>query len=336
MLFILRKMEGFKMKRVYQVLLLLLLSVGLLVGCGATEEKETNQSDQGAKTEKTENVAFPVTIKDATDQDVVIEAKPEKIISLMPSNTEIAFALGLGDEVVGVSDNDTYPEEALEKEKIGGMEFNIEKIISLQPDLVLAYGGSSMGSSAEGLQQIRDAGIAVLVVNDATSFTAVYDAINMIGTATGKQGEAETLVASMKAKVEEIKEKAATIKDEDKKKVYIEVSPAPDMYSVGKNTFMDEMLTIINAENVVTEADWPRVDQEAIIASNPDVIITTYGFYTEDAVEQVLNREGWQDVNAVKNKQVADVHSDKVTRSGPRLVEGVEELAKAVYPDIFK
>ena len=103
------------------------------------------------------------------------------------------------------------------------MDFNVEKIISLQPDLVLAHGGSAMGSSAEGLQQLRDAGITVLVVNDATSFAAVYDAINMIGTATGKQEEAETIIADMKEKVEEIEEKAATIKDEDKKKVYIEV-----------------------------------------------------------------------------------------------------------------
>ena len=110
---------------------------------------------------------------------------------------------------------------------------------------------------------------------------------------------------------------------------------APDMYAAGKNTFMDEMLTIIHAENVVTEEEWPKMDQEAIIASNPDVIITTYGFYTDDAVEQVLSREGWQDINAVKNKQVVDVESDKVNRSGPRLVEGVEEFAKAVYPDVF-
>ena len=99
---------------------------------------------------------------------------------------------------------------------------------------------------------------------------------------------------------------------------------------------MDEMLTMINAENMVTEEGWPQMNQEAIIAGNPDVIITTYGCYAENAVEQVLGREGWQDINAIKNKQVVDVQSDKVTRSGPRLVEGVEELAKAVYPDIFK
>ena len=90
-----------------------------------------------------------------------------------------------------------------------------------------------------------------------------------------------------------------------------------------------------NANNIITEEGWPKIDQEAIIASNPDVIITTYGFYVEDPVGQVTSREGWQDINAVKNKQVVDVHSDKVTRPGPRLVEGVEEVAKAVYPDIF-
>ena len=95
-------------------------------------------------------------------------------------------------------------------------------------------------------------------------------------------------------------------------------------------------MTIINAENVVTEKEWPQIDQEAIIAANPDVILTTYGFYTEDPVGVVTSREGWQDMNAVKNKRIVDVDSDTVTRSGPRLIEGVEEVAKAVYPEIFK
>ena len=137
MLFILRKMGELEDERIYTLLFALLLSVMVLAGCGANSEKETNQSEQGAKTEQTEKAAFPVTIKDATGEDVVIEGKPEKIVSLMPSNTEIAFALGLGDKIVGVNDFDNYPEEALEKEKIGGMEFNVEKIISLQPILFL-------------------------------------------------------------------------------------------------------------------------------------------------------------------------------------------------------
>jgi iron complex transport system substrate-binding protein len=212
------------------------------------------------------------------------------------------------------------------------MEFNVEKILSLQPDLVLAH-SSAMGMSSEGFKQLKDAGITVLVVNDAKTFADVYDSIEMIGKATGTGDKTEKLVADMQAKVEGIKEKAAAIKEEDKKKVYIEIDPT--LFAAGKNTFIDEMLSMIQAENIVTEEGWPQMNQEAIIAGNPDVIITTYGSYTENAVEQVLNREGWQDINAIKNKQVVDVHSDKVTRPGPRLVEGVEELAKAVYPDIF-
>ena len=168
------------MKRIYTILFALLLSLMVLAGCGASGEKENSQSKQEAKTEQTEKTAFPVTIKDATDQEVVIEAQPEKIVSLIPSNTEIAFALGLGEEIVGVSDNDNYPDEVANIENIGGMEFNVEKIISLQPDVVLAQ-GSMVNSSAQGLQQLRDAGISVIVVNDAENFAEVYQSIEMIG-----------------------------------------------------------------------------------------------------------------------------------------------------------
>jgi iron complex transport system substrate-binding protein len=330
------------LKKLYALLFTLLFSIGLLVGCATGEGTETTENNQEAQTEEnekgseikqTEKSDFPVTIKDATDEEVVIEEKPERMVSLMPSNTEIVYELGLGDEIIGVTDNDTYPEEVLEKEKVGGMEFNVEKIISLKPDLVLAHGGS-MGMSSEGFEQLKNAGITVLVVNDSKTFADVYASIEMIGKATGAVEEAEKLVNDMKSKVEEIQEKATAVKEEDMKKVYVEVDPS--LYTVGKNTFMDEMLTMIKAENIVKEEGWPQLNQEAIIEANPDVIITTYGYYTENAVEQVLNREGWQDINAIKNKQVVDVQSDIVTRSGPRLVEGVEELAKAVYPDIFK
>ena len=148
------------------------------------QEAQTEENEKGSETEQTEKSDFPVTIKDATDEEVVIEEKPEKMVSLMPSNTEIAFELGLGDEIIGITDNDTYPEEALEKEKVGGMEFNVEKIISLKPDLVLAHGGA-MGMSSEGFGQLKDAGITVLVVNDSKTFADVYDSIEMIGKATG-------------------------------------------------------------------------------------------------------------------------------------------------------
>lgn len=320
------------MKKISSLLLILLLTIGVLTACGEQKEPVKNEGN-GNTEQKVEETSFPVTIKDALDNEVTLEEKPEKIVSLIPSNTEIAFALGLGEEVVGVSDFDNYPEEATTKEKIGGMEINIEKIISLQPNLVLAHASALNGT--EGLQQLRDAGLTVLVINDAQNFDQVFESIAMIGKATGETKNADELIKEMKDKLAEIKTKAEGIKE--KKKVFVEVSPAPEVYTTGKNTFMDEMISIINAENIANDQEgWIKIDQEAIIDKNPDVIITTYGFYTENATEQVLARQGWENVKAIKNKQVIDVDSDTVTRSGPRIVEGVEELAKAVYPEVFK
>ncbi|MEH7245840.1 ABC transporter substrate-binding protein [Neobacillus niacini] len=318
------------MKKLSTLLFLLLLTIGVLTACG--EQKEQVKEQNNGNSSKTEETAFPVTIKDALDNEITIKEKPEKIVSLIPSNTEIAFALGLGEEIVGVSNFDNYPEEVSTKEKIGDLSVNIEKVISLQPNLVLAHASTDLG---EGLQQLRDSGITVLVVNDAQTFDQVYDSIAMIGKATGATKEADNLTKDMQAKLAEIKDKAAKITD--KKKVLVEVSGAPDIFTTGKNTFMDDMISIINAENIANDQEgWIKIDEEAMITRNPDVIITTYGYYDDKAVEKVLSRVGWENVNAIKSKQVIDVDSDRVTRSGPRIVEGVEELAKAVYPEVFK
>ncbi|MFB7637411.1 ABC transporter substrate-binding protein [Peribacillus butanolivorans] len=320
------------MKKIYGLILVMLLTAGMMVGCNDTSKEGTKEKQQS---NHTENQAFPITIKDATGEKVTIKEQPKKIVTLIPSNTEVVFALGLGKKVVGVSDNDNYPEETKEIEKVGGMEMNTELIVSLKPDLVLAH-ASSAHNSNEGLQQLKDAGIDVLVVNDAQSFDEVYESINMIGQATGEHDKAKEIVANMKTKLKEIQEKAKSVKDKERKTVLVEVSPSPDIYTPGKNTFMNEMLNIISAENAAAELDgWAKIDEESMIAANPDVIITTYGYYTKDPVSEVTGRKGWEDVAAVKDGQVFDVHSDLVTRSGPRLIEGVEELAKSVYPNLF-
>lgn len=325
------------MKKWFSLLFLFIFAIGIVTGCGsngASEQKDVlnGETSQVADQSGDSGELFPITVTDAVGEDVIIEAKPERIVSLMPSNTEIAFALGLGDKIVGVSDYDNYPEEVNEIEKIGGLDLNIEKIISLSPDLVLAH-ESIINHAREGLEQIQKAGIKVIVVNDGTSFHDVYRAIEMIGQATGVMEKAETIIEEMKNKVKELQEKTAQITE--KKKVIIEVFHDP-ITVVGKNTFMDEMLQTIHAENGVGDLEgWPTLEPEAYIERNPDVIITTYGLYTENVIDSVLNRDGWSEVEAIKNKQVFDVHPDLVTRSGPRLAEGIEELAKAIYPEVF-
>ncbi|MGG3940073.1 ABC transporter substrate-binding protein [Peribacillus psychrosaccharolyticus] len=311
-----------------------LLVIGILTGCGSEVEEKQQQS--ASEIDKGKSAVFPVTLKDATGEQVTIEEEPQKIVSLIPSNTEIAFAMDLGEKIVGVSDYDNYPKETADIEKIGDLEFNVEKIISLSPDLVLAH-ESTADSAKEGLQQLRDSGISVVVINDAANFKDVYSSIEMLGKATGANHNANVLIDEMKTKLRTIEEKAAEIKQHEQKKVLVEVSGSPEIYVTGKNTFLDEMLQLINAKNAAADQEgWAKMEEESMIEENPDVIITTYGRYVEDVTSDILNRNGWEAVTAIKEKQVVDVNEDLVTRSGPRLAEGVEELAKAVYPDVFK
>ncbi|MFC0522730.1 ABC transporter substrate-binding protein [Pontibacillus salicampi] len=328
----------------WKQLLAILMVVSLLVGCASNGNDEAEQAntegeaaeEQTSSEDNDSDDTYPLTIRDAMDNEVTFEEAPKKIVSLIPSNTEILFSLGLGDRVVGVSDFANYPEEAASKEKIGGQELNIEKILSLEPDVVMAH-ASGAHNSEQGLQQLRDAGIPVYVVQDATSFESVYDTLASVGKITGTSGKASTIVEEMKASLVEIKQKADDIPNEEKKKVFMEVSPAPEIYTTGKGTFLNEMLNTINATNAVGDQEgWIKMNNEAIVELQPEVIVTTYGYYTENPKEKVMSREGWDSVPAIKEEQVYDVHSDLVTRPGPRLIEGVNELAKAVYPDTFQ
>lgn len=324
------------MKKSVLSLFIFILTLLLLAGCGGGEtpaNENNNEHANQAETAKSTDEAFLVMVTDATGEEIAIESKPERIISLMPSNTEIAYELGLGKEIVGVLESDNYPEEVLEKEKVGNMELNVEKIIALKPDLVLSH-AARIESGAQAFEQLKNAGITVLTVNDAQNFDQVYESIAMIGKATGNMEKAEQLIKGMKEKIAEIQTKVADVPEQ--RTVFVEVEPAPEIFSTGKNTFMNEMLGIVNAKNIVDDKDgWVKMDQEAIIERNPDVIITTYGYFVEDAVDRIKNREGWQDISAIKNNRVMDVDSDSVTRTGPRLAEGVEYLAKAIYPEVF-
>lgn len=334
-IFIWNKQEEIRMKKFWQLWLTAILATFLLAACGTDDAKKddtpVNGSSQTDDQTAEEVAEFPVTLTDAVGNEITLEQAPETIVSMIPSNTEILFALGLNDEIVGVNDWDNYPEEALEKEKIGGQEFNVEKIVSMTPDVVFAH-ESMLGTGDEGLQQLRDAGINVFVVKNAADFEQTYETIETIGKATGKTEEAATIVEDMKAKVEEVLAKTANV--ENKKRVFIETSDAPEIYAPGKNTFMQQILDMIGAENVVTEENWVMISPEEIVKQNPDVIIVMYS-YVPDIVESVKNRDGFSDITAVKEDQVIQVDENLTSRTGPRLALGLEEIAKAIYPEAF-
>lgn len=335
------------MKKLWQFWLTAILAVLLLTACGSADNAKDSGSDNSTSTteqsdskkdadkesdDQADAVAYPLTVTDATGEEITLDKAPETIISTLPSNTEILFALGLDDEIIAVDDYSDYPEAAQSKDKIGDMNLNIEKIISLNPDIVFAHEMSLPGAE-EGFQQIRDAGINLYVVKNAMNFDETYGTIEAIGEATGKKAEAAQVIEDMKTKVDEVAEKTKDVKD--KKRVFVETSDVPEIYAPGKNTFMQEILDKIGAENVVTEDGWIMISPEEIVKQDPDVIVVMHD-YTPDVVNSVKKREGFADITAVKEDRVVQVDANLTSRTGPRLADGLEEVAKAVYPEAFQ
>jgi iron complex transport system substrate-binding protein len=329
---------GTRVRSLFALIIAMLLMIGT-IGCNASDQTSNTNTEQATDKSNDENNAesktFPVTITDGIGQTITLEKAPERIVSLIPSNTEIIYALGYGDKIIGVTDLDNYPEEVLNKEKVGGMELNLEKIISLNPDLVLANEWHKNGA-VDVVAKLQEAGITVLVVKDATSLEEVYETIRLLGQVTGMNGKAEEVVATMKDRYAAIVEKAKEIKDSDKKSVWVEISPPPELYTTGKGTFMHELIEAVGAVNVAGEQEgWPMLTEEQVVASNPDVILLTYN-YVDNAVESTLTRSGWEEVTAIKEKQVYLINGDTISRPGPRLMDALEEIAKTVYPDVYK
>ena len=315
----------------YLFLFMLMLTLSMLMfGCSSTED----DSNQKKEVSESTSTAFPVEVRDGSGESIKIEEKPDTIVSLLPSNTETAYALGLGEKIIGVSDYCNFPTEAADKPKVGGLEINIEKVLELNPDLLL-LSASHFNNAKDTIKQFQTAGIDVIIVPDANSFDGAYGTIELIAKATGTSDKADEIISDMKKEVAEIKEKASAIKD--KKKVWIEVSSSPDLYTAANGTYIDEMLDIIQAENIAADQEgWVTMNEEQVIDRNPDVILTTYGYYIENPEEKVYGRKAWSEVPAVQNKQVYDVDNDTVSRPGPRLTEGLQLIAEKIYPEIFK
>ncbi|MEG0384610.1 ABC transporter substrate-binding protein [Solibacillus cecembensis] len=318
------------MKKIQNLAMLLFMAMLVLVGCGAEDSKPaTNDTEQNetAKGEDSAAAQFPVTVTDSIGREITLEKQPERIISLTPSNTEILFGLGLDEEIVGVSDNDTFPEQVATKERVGGMEFNLELIASLKPDIVFAH-GSGMYNFEKGMEQLEAMGIPVFVVKNAVNFEETYETMKQMGQLTGKVAQAEEMVAIIQKDIEEITTKAAGL---DGKSAFIVVGTNPDLYAVGTGTFIHEMLSTIGVKNSVTQPDWPQYSAEQFVSDNPDVILVTY----KDDVEAILSNPAYAEMDAVKSGNVHLIDSDTTSRQGPRIVEGIQSIAQTIYPEVF-
>lgn len=336
-----------KKRSLAALMLSLLLVVGILTGCAGRQTAVSpdsppaapaaESSDQPADREagtgsagqaEPRQTAYPLTITDGAGRQVTIAAEPRRVISVAPSNTELMFALGKGDLLVGRSDWDDYPPEAQEIESIGGFYSpDYEKIISLEPDLLLLTSGSV--EAREKLE--NDYGLTTFVLNPS-NFEELYEGILALGQVVNAQEAAEALVADMQREVEAIAGKVALA--ENRPVVFYQVWHDP-ITTAGPGSFIDDMIRIAGGTNAASFAGepWPVISLEELVSADPDIIVTA----SEAAAREVRERPGWESIAAVKEGRVLGLPDENiVVRPGPRLIQGLQWFARNLHPELFE
>ncbi|MVO98955.1 ABC transporter substrate-binding protein [Paenibacillus lutrae] len=330
--------ESKQSKRYLQLILVFMLAL-LLTACGKNEQPPAgtaapSSSSPAPQTADSKKTQYPLKVKDATGKEFTFDKAPQKIISVSPAETEALFAIGLGDKIVGVSDYDDYPAEAKSKPKMGGIvQPNQESIIASGAEIV--FTGVSMKS--ESVEKLRAMNINVFKVEPKTVDDVIQNVL-LYGKITDHQEQAEKVVSKMKEELKKVTDAVKTVAADQKKKVYIEFSPG---WTVGKGEFMDELISLSGGVNAASDiTGWKQISEEKIIQANPDVILFANDVVddkTKKSLEQLIReRSGWGEIKAVKDNRVIGLDQNKLSRPGPRLTEGLLEMAKAIYPDLVK
>ena len=261
-----------------------------------------------------------ITVTDMYGREITLAEPATRIVVMQPSDCEILCAIGCEDAIVGRGQYVDYPASILEVPVVqSGSETNVEEILKLQPQVVLM---NSMDQSEEQVKQLEDNGVKV-VVSNTSNIESVYTAIRLAGALMGKDAEAEAVITDMETTFNEIKAKVSG----DPKKVYFEISPPPYLYSAGSSSYMNELAEICGVKNIFDDqADaWLMISEEQVIERNPDyiVLITNMG---SQGVEEILSRNGWGDINAIKNQKVFNDEDNCMARPSPRLKDAAIEL----------
>ena len=280
----------------------------------------------------------PITITDDLNRTVTVAEIPQRIISLSPSNTEILFALDLGDKVVGVTDFCDYPEELLAKIDTGETQrvgttfpgFNLETIVDLEPDVAFAIGATV----PEYVTDLEGLGIPVIILQPE-DIDGIFSDIELVGEVTGKEAEAETLIADLAELIDEI---VAKVADAPLPRVFYgtDVSDPNTLYTVGSGTFIDALITLAGGENITGGLEgWTTYNLEDLVYSNPNIVVIGGANWGVSA-EEVASRLVWQDLDAVKNGKIFAIDDTPLVRPGPRIADGLELLAGLIHPELFK
>ncbi|MGB9876430.1 MAG: ABC transporter substrate-binding protein [bacterium] len=266
--------------------------------------------------------------RDDRGKYVILKTQPKRIISLSPATTEMLFAIGVGNRVVGVTSFCDYPPSVRKLPKVGGfINPSLESIVALKPDLIVAMRGNPLSL----LQRLEKMGYPVFALNPS-KISDVFNAMERLGGITGSR-KARSVVASLKKRLERIKKDVERIPFEKRPKVMIELWDNP-LIVFGKGSIGDEVIRLAGGRNVIEERKipYPKISLEVLLRNQPDVIILAHMTRVRNPLEEVKRRENWDKLRAVREGKVYAIDADIIDRPGPRLVQAVEILHRLLYP----
>jgi iron complex transport system substrate-binding protein len=273
-----------------------------------------------------ETGTFPVTVSDDAGRLVTFDKAPQRIVSLAPANTEIVYGLGVFDRVVGVTTYDDYPAQVKDVAKMGDFTTpNMEAIAAAKPDVIMLTGGVQ----ADVLAKLEKLGAKVIVI-DPQSLDGVYSAIGMVARITGTTLKSHEVVSGMESKLGDVTTKLAGAAPT---RAFIEIGWNP-LFTAGPGTLLNDLLVKAGGENVVTEKGYVSYSVEQLVKDQPDVYLGTLSSIGSSTA--LAKRPGYAAISAIKSGRVFSLTDDLVSRPGPRIIEGVREIAKALHPDVFE
>lgn len=309
---------------VRKFLLLTLLLALFITGCAPAS----------TPTEAPAPVSQAMTYTDGLGREIKLEGPAQRVISLAPSNTEILFAIGAGDQVMGRDQFSDYPAEAASVTDIGSTfdALNTELIVSLKPDLILA----AEINTPEQVKQLEDLGLTVYYLKNPLTLEEMYDNLKIVAQLTGRETEAADLIESLKTRVAAVDEKIAPISSRFSVFYELDATDPAKPYTAGKGTFITLLIERAGGYNIAADLDgYPQLSLEQVVAADPAFIILGDARYGV-TLESIAQRPGWENLSAVKNGNVVPFNDDLVSRPGPRLVDALEELAKLLRPELFE
>ncbi len=316
-----------KKARMLLIFMVLLVIVSLLPACGAAENKAGAPETKAVGT-KPEASGYPMQIVDSLGREIVIENEPQRIITMVPNLTEIVFALGRGDRLAGRTEYCDYPAEVTEIASVGDLyNPNLEQIAALKPDLLL----TSTNLSPETLKKIEDLQITTVIVAEEESFEGVYNSIRFIGKILNATAKAEEIVADMQEKVDFVKQSVA---GKEKPSVYYVIGYGKSGdYTAGRDTFIGQLIEMAGGSNAAADTEKWQYSLERLLEKNPNILICPQNFGYKEGLA-VTN--GYRDLDAVRNGQVFEIDANLIERHGPRLADGLLELARIIHPEIME